>query len=325
MAPKTFKPADANKDGEVTPRERRQYRREQELKPDRLSPEELAAQYQTAYAVFNTDPELMELLQKATNQQWETARFNAELMNTNWWKNNSEYARKTVSARAVGGADWEATLQSARALVQQRATQIGARLTEEELNQFADQTLMSGWNRDGRTSMLDAALSQKIGGGQQGRLMGGAGDLQEELRQTAQLNGLRLTPSYYESAARSVAAGLTTADDWRREVREQAASLWPSWSDKIMGGVDARRLADGYINIMAETFEMMPDQISLDDPYIRQALTATDDKGNARPVGLWEFQQKLRNDPRWMGTKQAEDEISGIANDVLRMFGFVGA
>ena len=28
---------------------------------------------------------------------------------------------------------------------------------------------------------------------------------------------------------------------------------------------------------------------------------------------------------RWMGTKQAEDQISGIANDVLRMFGMVGA
>jgi hypothetical protein len=92
-----------------------------------------------------------------------------------------------------------------------------------------------------------------------------------------------------------------------------------------MGGVDARELASGYINVMSETFEIMPNDISLDDPYIRQALTTTDDKGNARPVGLWEFQQKLRNDPRWMGTKQAEDEISGIANDVLKMFGFVGA
>jgi len=168
-------------------------------------------------------------------------------------------------------------------------------------------------------------LSQKITAAQSGMLMGGAGNLQEQLRRVAESNGLRLSQSYYESAARSVAAGLTTAEDWQREVREQSASLWPSWSEKIMGGVDARELASGYMNVMAETFEIMPDQISLDDPYIRQALTATDDKGNARPVGLWEFQQKLRNDPRWMGTKQAEDEISGIANDVLRMFGFVGA
>lgn len=320
-----FAPADANKDGKVTPRERRQYRRDQELKPDRLSPEQLAAQYDYAYAVFNADPELMELLQKATKQQWETARFNAELMTTDWWKNNNEYARKAFAARAIGGADWEATLENARTFVQRRATALGVPLDQAQLDSYANQAVTGGWNKDGREALLDKALSSQIRGNQAGRLMGGAGNLQEQLRQVAQSNGLRLSQTYYESAARSVAAGLTTAEDWQREVREQAASLWPSWSDKIMGGVDARELAGGYINIMAETFEMMPDQISLDDPYIRQALTTTDDKGNARPVGLWEFQQKLRNDPRWMGTKQAEDEISGIANDVLRMFGFVGA
>lgn len=325
MAPKTFKPADANKDGEVTPRERRQYKREQELKPDRLSPEQLAAQYDFAYAVFNADPELMDLLQKATQQQWETSRFNAELMTTDWWKNNNEYAREAFAKRAIGGADWDATLQDARALVQQRATQVGARLSEQELNQLADQTITSGWDRAGRTSMLDQALSQKISAAQGGRLMGGAGDLQQQLKQVAVSNGLRLSDSYYESAARSVAAGLTTAEDWQREVRQQAASLWPTWSEKINAGMDARDLANGYINIMSETFEIMPDQISLDDPYIRQAMTAQDDKGDPRPLGLWEFQQKLRKDPRWMGTKQAEDEISGIANDVLKMFGFVGA
>lgn len=324
MAPKTFKPADLNKDGEVTPKERREYRKQQDER-DPLSADELAAEYGMAYRVFQSDPELMNLLFEATRQQMEKPLFDAKLRETQWYQNNNEYAREAFTRRAMGGADWEATLQDARALVQQRATQLGARLSEEELNQFADQTITSGWNRAGRTSMLDQALSRKISAGQRGALMGGAGDLQDQLRQVAQNNGLRLTPTYYESAARSVAAGLTTAEDWQREVREQAASLWPSWSEKIMGGVDARELASGYINVMSETFEIMPNEISLDDPYIRQALTATDDKGNARPVGLWEFQQKLRNDPRWMGTKQAEDEISGIANDVLKMFGFVGA
>jgi hypothetical protein len=89
--------------------------------------------------------------------------------------------------------------------------------------------------------------------------------------------------------------------------------------------VNARDLASGYINVMADTFEIMPDQVSLDDPYLRQAMTGIDDKGNPKPMGLFDFQQKLRQDPRWMNTKQAEDQISNIANDVLKMFGFVGA
>jgi len=324
MAPKTFKPADLNKDGEVTPRERRKYREKKAAEPDRLSSEELAADYGMVYRLFQSDNELMTLLQEATNQQWEKPLFEARLRETQWYQNNNEYARDYLTRKALGGADWEASLEDAQALVQQRATASGARLSQQEVDQYADQVLMNGWDRAGRTAMLDRALAEKISAAESGMLRGEAGNLQDQLRALAQMNGIRLSESYYESAARSVAGGLTTDDDWIREVRDQAASLWPSWSDKIKAGVNARELASGYINVMADTFEILPDQISLDDPDLRQAMTGVDDKGNPKPMGLFDFQQKLRKDPRWMNTKQAEDQMTGIANEVLRMFGFVG-
>jgi hypothetical protein len=316
-----FKPADLNKDGEVTPRERRKYR---ESRPDPLSAEELAANYKIAYKVFQSDNELMELLQTATREQWEPALFQSQLQQTQWFQQNNEYARDYLTRKAIGGADWEASLQDARNFVQQRATAIGAQLTADELETAANQALMGGWDRAGRQALLDQALSAQIEAAG-GMLRGAAGTLQERLYQIATMNGLKLSPQYYEGAARSVVSGLTTEEDQLREVRQQAASLWPTWSEKIMAGMDARDLASGYINVMAETFEIMPDQIRLDDPYLREAMTGVDDKGNPKVMGLWDFQKKLRNDPRWVGTKQAQDEITGIANDVLKMFGFVGA
>ena len=338
----TYKPADLNKDGEVTDRERRRFKKQADTdgdgqvspkerkafaaaNPDPLSAEELAADYDYAYRVLMSDPELAALLERATAGQWQPAKFQAELMTTDWWNTNNEYAREAYAARAMGGADWEATLEDARNLVQQRATALGARLSQQDIDSYAEQAISSGWNRAGRQSLLDQAISSKISGDEYGTFRGEAGNLQDRLRMMAQANGLQLSNTYYESAARSVASGLTTEEDWLREVRQQAASLWPSWSEKIMAGMDARTLADGYINLMSQTFEMMPDQISLDDPYIRQAMTGTDDQGNPKPMGLFDFQQKLRQDPRWMGTKQAEDQVSNIANDVLRMFGFVGS
>jgi hypothetical protein len=318
-----FKPADLNKDGEVTPRERRKYR---ESRPDPLSSDELAANYKIAWQVFQSDNELMELLQTATREQWEPALFQSQLQQTQWFQTNNEYARDYLTRKAIGGADWEATLQDARNFVQRRAVDVGAQLSAAELESIADQFLMGGWGQTGRQMLLDQALATQIEGvGGQGMLRGGAGTLQERLYQTAVANGLNLSGAYYEGAARSVVAGLTTEEDQLRDIRQQAASLWPTWSEKIMAGMDARDLASGYINVMAETFEIMPDQIRLDDPYLREAMTGVDDKGNPKVMGLWDFQKKLRNDPRWMGTKQAQDEITGIANDVLKMFGFVGA
>jgi hypothetical protein len=64
--------------------------------------------------------------------------------------------------------------------------------------------------------------------------------------------------------------------------------------------------------------------ISLDDPYIRQALTGVNDKGEPAATSLWEFQKKLRSDPRWMNTAKAQNEITGVTGKVMQMFGLTG-
>jgi hypothetical protein len=69
---------------------------------------------------------------------------------------------------------------------------------------------------------------------------------------------------------------------------------------------------------------MNPADINLNDPYIRQALGGFDQSGSPVAMGLWDFEQKLRADPRWMKTKQAEDSIVDIGSGILKMFGFRG-
>jgi hypothetical protein len=75
---------------------------------------------------------------------------------------------------------------------------------------------------------------------------------------------------------------------------------------------------------MAKEFEMDVNSISLDDPYIRQALTGVNDKGEPAATSLWEFQKKLRSDPRWMNTAKAQNEITGVTGKVMQMFGLTG-
>jgi len=160
--------------------------------------------------------------------------------------------------------------------------------------------------------------------GKSNNLRGASGNLADTLRTLAEDNGMTFSDSYYVGAARSVAAGLTTADDWNRDVTDQAASMWPIYSDKIKAGSSAKQLASGYINTMAQELDLLPDQISLNDPYIKQALTGIDEQGNPKPTSLWDFRTKLRNDPRWLNTIAAQNNIADVSNSILKTFGLAG-
>lgn len=337
MAVTNPKPADANADGKVTKKEQAAYNKAQAAKKgaktgltgDTLSQAELAKKYGYALRVLKSDPELWDLFQRASNFKkgaWTEDEFTAQLMDTKWWQNNSESARRGLTAKALGGADWDVMLQEGRNAVQQEATAQGYDLDQATLDDLAEDYIMGGWSQaDRRQQLTDAIVKRGTAGGGGGYLQGNAGDLQEQILAIGEANGLSLSREYAAQAARSVAMGLTTEEDWLRTTREQAASMWgPAWQDKIMAGVDAKELASGYINIMAQTFEIDPEMISLNDPDLRAAMTGIDEKGNPKPVSLYDFQTKLRKDPRWMGTKQAQDTFSNIGMDILKTFGFVG-
>lgn len=325
------KPADLNEDGKVTAKERRTYKKSQEgnQKGDVLSKEELAKRYGYALRVLESDPELWQLFQRASNfkkGQWSDDEFQAQLMDTNWWKNNSESARKGLTAKAMGGEDWNAMMREARTAVTAEATKQGWTLDNGKIDQLAEQYIMGGWDQADRAQQLTNAIVQA---GQQnpngGFLEGKGGNLQQQLLEMARANGLQISEDYAAQAARSVALGLSTEDDWLRQTRQMAASVWgQSWEKQIMAGVDARQLASGYINLMATEWDMNPEQIDLNDPFLRAAMTGVNPDGSPRQESLFEFQQRLRQDPRWMKTKAAEDSISSIGMDVLQKMGFVG-
>lgn len=100
--------------------------------------------------------------------------------------------------------------------------------------------------------------------------------------------------------------------------------MWPVYGDKIRAGVNVYDLASPYIQTMAQEFEISPNDISLGDPYVREALTGVDDQGNPVAMGLWDFQKKLRKDPRWMNTSKAQNEVTGVAGRIMQMFGVLG-
>jgi len=292
-----------------------------DMKADKLSKEELASDYGYAVEVIYSNPEIAALFEKAVKQQWLPNRFKAGLQNTNWYKQNSQYARETFIKKSMGGADWEESLNTAKEIVQARATTVGSTLTPEELNSLAYRVLNEGMDRPGRESLLDKALSENIKVSSEGFLRGASGDLADNLRTLAEANGVSFNDDFYVSAAKSVNSNLSTAEDWERDIRERAASLFPVYSDKIRAGVNAIDLASPYMTLMGEDLEINAKEISLDDPYIREALGGFSSNGTPEPTNLWDFRKKIRSDPRWMCTLKANNEIAGSFDSLLKIFG----
>lgn len=295
---------------------------------DQLSRDELAAQYQSAVGVIYTVPELQGIFQQALDEEWSPARMQAAIQNSEWFRNNDQYARTAWAQEQIGGADWNTNIENAKVAVQLTAAQMGAQITPEELNALARRYVYEGWGETGRQAMMMKALSEEITFLPDERgiatMQGAAGDLVSSLRNLARANGISYADNWYESAARSVASGLSTTEDWERDVREQAASLFPVYSEKIRMGMNVYDLASPYINTMAQELELDPNQITLDDPYIRSALGGMNDQGDFAPMGLWDFQKKLRQDPRWENTSKAQNEVTSVTGRVMQMFGLMG-
>lgn len=295
---------------------------------DQVDWNELSAEWQWIRNLIAEIPEIETLFEEAVS----TGAFETEagingfinnVIDSQWWKDNNQFARDAFAQRTTDPAAYQARVQDARAYVQQQARAIGAPIDEATLSRLAERVVVDGWDQPGREYLLRNELGMKVGTDTQGRMFGAAGNTIDRLRQTAMNNGLRYDDAYYQSAAQSVALGLTDNDYWERQIREEAAGYWPSYAEQIRGGLDARSLASNYVNLMARTLEIDPNSISLDDPYIRKAATMLDDAGKPRPMSLWEFQQDLRNDPRWMNTDQAVKSISDIGTSILERFGIL--
>lgn len=293
--------------------------------PDKLNKRELAAEYGYAWKMIKAVPELRKLFMEAFNNpdgQWTEKKFGLAIKDTKWYGKNAEWAREALIAQSVGGADWKADIEEAKQKIQDESVRLGIDLSDEEMDDYAERYIFEGWGRAERTKFMTEALGEKVGA-EGAELAGTSANIADTLKQIAVQNGLKYDDTFYADQARQVALGMQTADDAKRRVREEAASAWPTYAEQIRAGADARTLASSYINTYAKVMEKDPNSIMLDDPVLREAMTGVDDKGNFKPMGLWEFEQNLRKKPEWMNTKQGQDTTVGVGTGILRRMGFL--
>ena len=255
---------------------------------------------------------------------------------TETYRQNGQYMADYLVQQDAGGEDWRMSQQNAADFVKQTAAEIGAVLDDTQARFFADAAMMHNWVDPARKYLLKQAMTGQLSwtdqAGKQFKFdtdfldytRGSAITQINDLRKLAMRNGIDYTDSWFESAARSVISNGSSIEDWRSDIRQAAAGLFPVYADKIMGGMDVMDLANPYIARMEKVLEMDRNQIGLDNQYIKQALGTMDDKGTPKAMNLWDFEKTLRATPEWSYTKQASDKAGEITSTIMRMFTGVG-
>jgi hypothetical protein len=332
MAPANPKPKPGNKPGN----------KPDPLAMDKLTDEAgLAAIAGIPDAWLQVNSEIRKLVEKAIaadalrdpiGQQ----KFINDFRATETYRQNGAYMADYLRQQDAGGENWRTKKQAAADYVKQVAAEIGATFDDAQAQFFADAALMHNWTDPARKYLLKQAMTGQLSwtdtAGKEFKFetdyldytRGSAVTQINDLRKLAMRNGVDFSDSWFESAARSVISNATTIEDWRSDIREMAAGLFPVYSDKIRGGMDVMDLANPYIARMEKVLEMDRNQIGLDNQYIKKALSAMDDKGNPTPMNLWDFERTLRSTPEWSYTKQASDKAGEITSTILRMFTGVG-
>lgn len=270
-------------------------------------------------AVFSSDPELQTILNNAIATNMTPERIRAEIQQTNWFKQNSVTMRQAIITRLSQPGEWAQVVSQKAADMKVAAATMGSYLTDTQANQYAEQSVIFGWNQP----QVNAALSHYVTASRNGNYGGAAGTIQDRLEQTAYNNGIKLPTSWFSQHMQNIAAGTSTEQDAHTAIRDLAASTFPQYSEQLKAGMDVSNIAAPYVQSMASTLELNPTQLNVFDPTIRKALTGADEKGKPASTPLWQFEQTLKNDPRYAKTNGAMTEALTAGNKVLTDMGMI--
>lgn len=285
-------------------------------KQDNLSPQEMAEQYGWAMSFLKSQPELWDLFQQAVKQDWSPQQFAAKLRDTKWYQKNSETVRQNLLLKETDPATYQDRLQEIRATIRDLAGTSGAQLSDNQLDRVAENALMFGWS-DSQIQNTMAQYIERV----KGSFVGEAGSAEDELMAYARNMGVKVDGSFIKKSVEQIGAGNWDMNRAKDHISKIAMSQFPTIREDIKAGLTVMDVASSYINSMSSLLELNPADVDLFEPKIRRALAAKGKDGRPEMKTIWEFEQDLRQDPRWQKTSNAQDQVASVARQIASDFG----
>jgi hypothetical protein len=270
--------------------------------------------------IANAIPELKTILEQAIKGEWVPEQFTREVMDSNWWKQNSDSARRLAILQKTDPTTYWQNLKNATDKIVLMGQQMGRTQTRAQSGYVALQALLQGWDDE----QIRRFLSNAQLGNNEGAYRGDAAQLDSHMREVAQNYGVAYTKTGLETWINSIQSGANTLDGWEALMKSRAKAQYAHLADQIDAGMTVRDIADPYIASYAQTLEVAETTIDWqNDVNLKRALQMHDGKGGLTTKPMHQFVRELKNDPRWDNTQNAEQEAYRMVSKLGKDMGFL--
>lgn len=275
------------------------------------------------YAIIESVPELQDLLRKAIGPPaMSDTQFEYALRQTNWWKQNSATTREWDLGSQVDPASAEQKIVNRVSQLQNIAlSEYGVQIDEAKLRKLSTDSLRYGWTEQ----TLMNAIGFEATRSSMGMSQLSSGFIGQNIRETANAYGLKLSDESVNRWATSIATGQETKQRFQQYALNTAKGLFPAIASQLDSGLTFQQVVDPFRNVASQILEISPQSIDFTDPKWARAISTVEQNGQQRMMSFSEWGDYLRTE-RSFGyeyTSDAQQKAYKVANDLANLFGRV--
>jgi hypothetical protein len=292
--------------------------------------------------IFNNVPSLKAILDRYVREDWTPDKLRKAIRDDVWYRKNSaeikaryvqlyNYRDLVATGQADGSTDYEKQISTLERQIADKARALGSGIASDPaaLRKAAENMYITNVGiDDAMTTDFIAAAIRPIGSMIAGQATTGySGQALKDyqaIQSIAKANGFSVKDivpggQSEQQVLQGIATGKIDPNRLAQDARKLAAQGQPQYVRDLLGqGYNLDQVFAPYRQTMANLLEINADQIDLNDPTLRTAIT---DKGD---MNVYDFKRTLKADKRWQYTENAKQEVSDAAFKVLRDFGFQG-
>ena len=277
---------------------------------------------QHAY-LLDADPEVAAIMREAAsaNPPWAPDLLEAKLMNTAWFKKNSDTAREYHHLQATDPATFQRRLWEE----EDRVKRIGGQLGYDEtvldagyVSHFANRAMRENLSDAMLKALMADEITPLIGTTEKSPVLA-------QLRGVSQAYGMLIDTPTQNYWLKEIGAGRQTLDNFINTAKAWMKGLMPHLGNQIDQGLTWRQIQEPYKNLLVRELELNPEQIDfLGDPKWRHIIDYVDPKdGTHRSMSIREATTYVRSMDEWWETSNGLEEGAEVTEEILTSFGAV--